>query len=232
MSDWLIAEPFGSGCHALDYTSGGTSLFAVSTYADCAFWNFDFGVKQGVVAPVDSRDEAVANALLQVRRAHGSRFPMLFLTHEYVLAADGFDLADWQYIVTQIRGALDPGIDPEVAWVTPTELARQAREHAGNRILSLSRSGNQFELLVEGRSTAGTSLEMWKSGEQRSHVPIGAFDGTSFSTPLAQCGRIAGDAGGHGMLTWSLPALVVFAALERTRRRRRALVGNGPVAIA
>ncbi len=227
MSDWLTAAPFGSGCHALGYTSGGTSLFAVSTYADCAFWNFDFNVKQGVVAPVSNRDESVSNALLQVRRAHGSRFPMLFLTHEYVLEADGFGLADWEYIVTQIHAALDPDVDPEIAWVTPTELAREAREHAGNRILSLTRTGNQFELLVEGASDDGTSVEMWKSGEQRSHVPIGAFAGTSFSTPLAQCGSVVGDPDSLELVRWSLPALSVIGLIERARRRRRACPGAG-----
>lgn len=225
MSEWLTAKPFGSGCHALDYTSGGTPLFAVSTYADCAFWNYDFGVKQGLVAPVSDRDEAVSNALLQVRRAHGSRFPMLFLTHEYVLAANGFDLADWQYIVSHVRAAVDPVTDPEIAWVSPTVLARQAREHAGNRILSLTRTGNQFELLIEGSSATGTSVEMWKSGEQRSHVPIGAFAGTSYSTPLAQCGTVAGGDGARAMLTGCLPALAALAAIQRARwagRRRRA----------
>ncbi|MBK7975649.1 MAG: hypothetical protein IPK07_20985 [Deltaproteobacteria bacterium] len=232
MNDWQTAAPFGSGCHALDYTSGGTSVFAVSTYADCAFWNFDFGVKQGSVAPVSNRDEAVSNALLQGRRAHGSRFPMLFLTHEYVLEADGFDLVDWQYILAQIHAALDPALDAEITWVTPTELARQAREHAGNRILSLSRTGNQFELLIEGGSSAGTSVEMWKSGEQRSHVPIGAFAGTSFSTPLAQCGSIVGDTGARGPVVWSLPGLVVLVAVEGARRSRRRGSGHRPTAIA
>ncbi|MFN7952560.1 MAG: hypothetical protein U0610_12620 [bacterium] len=220
MADWLDAAPFGSGCHALDFLGGTQSVFAVSTYADCAFWNFDFDVKQGVVAPVTDRDEAVANALLQARLAHGSRFPMLFLTHEYVLDANGFDLADWQYIVSHVKSAL--AADSEVRWVSPTELARAAREHAGNRILSLVRSGNQFELLMEGSSSAGTSVELWKAGELRLHLPISAFLGTSLTTPIAQCGRLAGGDDGRHAWMGMWPAGLVLIAVARGRARLRA----------
>ncbi len=222
--DWLSAKPFGSGCHALDYMAGGSPVFAVSSYADCAFWNFDFDVKQGAVAPVDNRDEAVANALLQARLAHGSRFPMLFLTHEYVIDADGFSLTDWEYIVTHVRDAL--ASDSEVLWVSPTELARQSREHAGNRILSLTRTGNQFELLLEGASSAGTSVELWRTGEARSRLTIPAFSGTSYQTPVAQCGRLSAD-DAPVPLAGLLPILGVVGYLARVRARFRAAGSRG-----
>ncbi len=220
LADWLGAAPFGNGCHALDYLGTTHSVFSVSTYADCAFWNFDFGVKQGVLATVSDRDEAVANALLQARLAFGSRFPMLFLTHEYVIDANGFDLADWQYIVSHVKSGL--AADAEVRWVSPSELARAAREHAGNRILSLVRTGNQFELLIEGSSAAGTNVELWKAGEQRLHLPISAFTGTSLTTPIAQCGRVSTDIDGRAAWMTLLPVALAWLGIRRERVRRMA----------
>ncbi len=229
---WPHARPFGNGAHALDFTAGGRGPFNVSNWADYHFYSFDYLVRADVVPyePVAGPEEGWENAVRQMRFAYAARFPMLLLTHEYVLDVAGFDLDDWGRFLAFLRSFVE---EEDVIPLGPVEMAGIVRDYAQSRIVSYVREPWRIRVLLEGEAQGPTHLEVWTGDDRPVHVPVPAFGrsrqvdvvvGTPPPVPGdgggCGCSHLSPHSGdGHPGIVAFLPALLAWGWSRVLRRR-------------
>lgn len=227
---WKTSLPFHNGAHALDFMGAGYGPFNVSSWADFFFYSFDFLVKYDTFPyeVVADPEEAFENARRQIEWAHAARFPMVLLTHEYLLATAGFTLDDWGQFIDLLKTWTD---EKGITLKGFSEMARIARNHVTSRILSYEKDNSGIVLLLEGDTDGPTHIELWYGDQEPVHVSVPAFAsshtvGVTLSGPAGGpgdeggcgCAHFKGATGSRDSLFWIgfiLPAVLVWGWLRR-----------------
>ncbi len=233
---WLDSRPFRNGAQALDAMGDGAGPFNVSSWADFNFWSFDYLIRYDTFPfeAVAGPEEAWENASRQIRFAHAARFPMVLLTHEYVLEVAGMDLDSWGRFLTLLRNGLqEQGVEP----MGLPQMIGTVRDYVGSRILSYERGPYSIVMLLEGNADSATSVELWFPDDTVSYASVPAFRGSQeIEVPTGVppspepgdggcgCSHFAEDPGAplsFSMLAALLPALAVLGWSRALRRRIR-----------
>lgn len=202
---WLDSAPFRQGIHALDTLAGGLGPFNVSSWANYAFWSFDYLVRfeSTPTEVVADAEEAFENARRLMRVAYGSRYPMVLLTHEYLLAEAAFDLTEWDRFLERL---VDLAQDEGLQFVDAPELFRIGRDYTTTRVLSYEKSPTGIRVLLEGDPVGSTRLEVWRTGDVRSYQAVPAFSDTHTVFVPGGASASTADGGGGGCGCAQFPA--------------------------
>jgi hypothetical protein len=231
---WTDSRPFGNGIHALDSMGGGEGPFNISNWADFHFYSYDYLVRFGVLPyePVESPQEGWENAARQMRFAYAARFPMILLTHEYVLEVAGFDLDDWNVFLGFLTAYVkEQGVVPR----GPSEMAGIVRDYVDSQIISYVKEPWRIDVLLEGDTAGPTALETWTGDGLPEIVPVPAFrrsrhveviTGTPPPVPGGGgcgCSLFPQQAPGRSVLLSRLSAFLpaAFVGIWALRKRRR-----------
>jgi len=174
LNSWPDSRPFQNGIHALDAMGGGEGPFSISNWADYHFYSYDYLVRNGVFPyePVQSPEEGWENAARQMRFAFGSRFPMILLTHEYVIEVADFDLDDWgTFLDLLAEDVAARGTRP----LAPVQMAGNVRDYVNSRIISYVKGSWKIALLLEGSTEGATAVEAWFGDDGPTNVSVPAF---------------------------------------------------------
>ena len=195
---WKTSLPFHNGAHALDFMGAGYGPFNVSSWADFFFYSFDFLVKYNTFPyeAVADPEEAFENARRQIEWAHAARFPMVLLTHEYLLAVAGFTLDDWGQFIDRLKTWTD---EKGITLTSFPEMARIARNHVKSRILSYDKGASGMVLLLAGDTDGPTGVELWHGNQEPVHISVPAFESShSVRVALSEPASSPGEGGGCG----------------------------------